>query len=126
MTDVYDEDNWEITDDADMFYERTGLISRFEELLSMGFARDDYSGFFWGGQVDVLLDFCKKNPCYHVITISASGRYENSYIPGKKLYYLADGDQTPNLILDLFLHKSSAEFAKEGLTKAFSIILDRH
>ena len=126
MSALLTENKWKITDDANLFYQRTGLISHFEELLSLGFARSDYSGAFWGPQVEALINYCKNDPCYHIITITVPGRYENRYIPGKNLYYLADGDQNPTLILDLLLHKSLSHFAKEGLTKAFAIIFDGH
>ena len=91
----------ELTDDFEAFYERTGLIFSYLDILSLGFGRNDtYCGFFTGSQQELeLVDFCKKKPWYHIITITGPGRYENRYMPGERLFYLGDGDKNPNLVL---------------------------
>ena len=116
----------EITDDSQLFYARTGLIFSYLQLEKIGFQMESFSGFFTASRLDELFDFCKREPSYHIISIARPGRYENRYISSKKLYYLGDGDKNPELVLDLFLRKSSHEVIEEGLAKAFAVIFDRN
>ena len=111
----------ELTDDYRVFYERTGLLNYYQDLESLGFHMFSFSGHFMASQVPLLLDFCDKNRCYHVITITESGRYENRYVPDKRVYYLGDGDKDPNLVLYLFLHKNPELFAEEGFAQALAM-----
>ena len=117
------ENSLEVTDDLNAFYERIGVIYSYLELLSLGFDRSEtFCGFFTGRQVAELVAFCEKDPCYHIVTITDQGRFENRYVPGKRCYYLADGDQDPHLVLNLFLTKNAELFAEESFAKAFAVV----
>ena len=55
------------------------------------------SGGFSSEKADILLNFVRRDPAYHIITF-ASDRYVNRFEPGRNnIYYLADGDADPNL-----------------------------
>ena len=115
----------ELTDDYHAFYERTGLIYDYQELEKLGFHMFSFSGHFMASSIPVLLDFLEKKPCYHLISVTRPGLYENRYVPDKEgLYYLADGDQNPHLVLYLFLRKNPELFAEEGFAEALAIIAD--
>jgi hypothetical protein len=124
-------ENWKkeynllITDNSNEFYDITGLIYCFMDLIRLGFSRDHtFSGLFIADDVPMLLDYCKRNPTYHLITVTGSGRYENRFIAGERFYYLGNGDKDPDLVLDLLLYKSEAEFMRVGFAKALAIISD--
>ena len=121
MVAVAHERRIEMYDELLAFYGRTGLIYSFSELMRLGFAKDDVTGAFRSDRIAELLEYCAKRPAFHVITMTQSGRYENRYVPGKKVYYLADGDKNPYLVLNLFLQKSPDLFAEEGLAKALAM-----
>jgi hypothetical protein len=114
----------EVTDDYELFYERTGFIYDYQELESLGFEMFSFAGNFLPSSVPGLMTFCKKNPNYHIITTTDPGRYENCYVPGKRSYHLGNGDKNQNLVLNLCLHKSPELFAEETLAQAFAIFPD--
>ena len=111
----------ELTSNVHEFYERTGLLWYYKDLESLGFRMFSVSGVFMASSVPALLDFCDRNPCYHVVTIVGPGRYENRYVAGKRLYYLGEGDKNHNLVLDLYSHKNPELFAEELFAKALSM-----
>ena len=111
----------EIADDAETFSERTGPLWNYSELNGLGFRMFSFTGAFWPSDVPMLLDYCKKNPCYHIISITASGIYKNCYMPDQRLYVLGDGDSNPDFELNQFLHKNPELFAEEGPAKAFAM-----
>ena len=114
----------EITDDRAAFCDRTGLLWNFLELQSMGFQREDCTGAFSSKDVSLLLDHCRRNPGYHIISIIGQGHYVNRYIPDQRWYYLGDGDTNPILVLNQFLRKSPALVEEEMLAKAKAILAD--
>ena len=122
-------ENWKkensllITDNLNEFYAITGLIYNFMDLIRLGFSRDHtFSGLFIAADVPMLLDYCERNPTFHLITVTGSGRYENRYIAGERFYYLANADKDPCLVLDLLLYKSEDEFMREGFARALAIV----
>ena len=83
--------------DGIAFTERTGKLNRWYELLCLGLEPDTMSGGFSSEKADILLNFVRRDPAYHIITF-ASDRYVNRFEPGRNnIYYLADGDADPNL-----------------------------
>ena len=114
----------EVTDDYEVFYKRTGLIYDYQKLELLGFKMFSFAGHFQLSSVPSLMEFCKINPKYHIITTTNPGRYENRYVPDKRSYYLGDGDKNKNLVLNLCLHKSPDLFAEEGLAQALAMFPD--
>lgn len=60
---------------------------------------DTRLGFFLAHRYEELLDYCKKNPQYHVI--SKIGRYTltvNNAVKGAVFYMLGEGDPDPELM----------------------------
>jgi hypothetical protein len=112
----------EITDDYQYFKSRVGLVDFYQDLEFLGFEMFGYSGVFFPDQVPELTDFIAQNSEYHIVTITASGRYENRFVPGKRLYLLASGDKNPNLVMYEFLRKSPALFVEEGFAQALAIL----
>jgi hypothetical protein len=109
----------EVTDDFDAFEERTGLLSSWE-LARLGFQMNDLSGMFWECSTGILLEFCKNNSQYHIVSASC-GRFENRYVPGKNVYMLAEGDRNPNLVLDMCLKRDQHLLMDEMLEKALAM-----
>ena len=109
----------EITDDHKLFEERTGLLSSWE-LEELGFHMDDLSGMFGDSAAGILVEFCTKNPQYHIVSASC-GRFENRYVSGRNVYMLAEGDKNPNLVLDMCLKKDPNLLMEEMLDKALAM-----
>ena len=114
----------EITDDREAFCDRTGLLWNFLELLDMGFQREDCTGAFPPKDASLLLEYCRRHPGYHIISIIGQGHYANRYIPEQGWYYLGDGDANPGLMLNQFLRKSPDLVEKEMLAKVKAILKD--
>ena len=110
----------EITDDCDLFYERTGILRRPSQLQALGIPSDDIGTAFWEKSTGMLLEFCVENPRYHVVSAS-SGRFENRYVPGRNIYMLAEGDRNPNFVLDMCLKKNPNLLMEEMLDQALAM-----
>ena len=115
-------DRKEVTDDCHVFFKKTGGILYYKKLEELGFEVSNFSGHFMSSEVSRLVDFCRKHPRYHIITMTHIGIFENHYVPDKKVYLLADGDSNPSLALHVFLKKNSDLFLEEGFAKALAII----
>ena len=102
----------------------TGKLFYYKELEWLGFYLDNVNGRFGQNQVDLLLDFCEKNPEYHIMTQTHPGRYVNRYIPGNDSYFLANGDKNPTLMLNPFIRENADLFAEDMLNTALAVIAD--
>ena len=111
----------EMVDDFSQFRERTGLLCSLSEVETLGFHVDNIAGTFWESHIPMLLDFCKENPLYHVVTSTRPGRFENKYIPHRNLYILAEGDKNPNLIFDIAHNKNTNLLYEEMFEEALAI-----
>ena len=96
-------DKLEVMTSSAAFHRRTGLIGDYREIEWLGFELSNYVGIFMEEDLPELLEFCEANPEYHIVTCTDPGRNVNRYIPGKKIYHLADGDKNPNLVLNWLL-----------------------
>ena len=119
------EPHWEVTDDAQGFYRRTGALYWYTELEWLGFYLNNVGGLFDDSHRAQLETFCQENPEYHIMTTVAPGLLVNQFIPGRdNLYHLACKDRNPNLVLDDLLHKSVELFMEEGFAEALAMIPD--
>lgn len=111
--------------DGVAFAERTGEINNWHELLSLGLEPDTAGGGFSSEKSDILLNYVRRNPAYHIITYVESGRYVNRFEPGKNnLYVLADGDAEPNLIYYPFLSLDWHLVFEDTVSKTLAMIKD--
>ena len=110
----------DITDEVDVFTRRTGLLWSQWQVEKLGFHREEISGMFGDSSVGMLLEFCAENPEYHIVSASC-GRFENRYFPHKNVYMLAEGDNSPNLVLDMCLKKDPNLLMEEMLEEGLAI-----
>ena len=119
------EPHWEVTDDVQVFFRRTGMLYWYAELEWLGFNLNNVFGLFDNSHRGQLEKFCEENPEYHIMTTTAPGLLVNQYVPAKdNLYHLARGDRNPNLVLDDLLHKNAELFLEEGMAKALAMVSD--
>ena len=83
------------------FFKRVGKIWIYEELKFLDLEPQMMTGEFWSGSVQLLIGFCEANPGYHIIS-NSDGKVFNKFIPKADVYYLADGDTDPDLMIDLW------------------------
>ena len=108
--------------DGVAFRERTGKLNRWHELLCLGLEPDTMSGGFSSEKADILLNFIRRDPAYHIITF-ASDRYVNRFEPGRNtIYYLADGDADPNLVCDPCLALDWHLVFEDSICKTFAML----
>ncbi|MBM4253805.1 MAG: hypothetical protein FJ146_17700 [Deltaproteobacteria bacterium] len=100
----------ELYTDCDGFEARVGLIRNYYQLKFLDFDVQSFSGCFRLDSAAMLLEFCRVNPDFHVVSCVAPGRYVNYYEPGDHVYFLADGDSDPSVVLN---HLISPEWQLE-------------
>jgi len=115
-------DRIELIVDISEFYRRVGLVAYYLELEWLGLVPNFCSGFFWGEDLPQLQQFCRGNPQYHIVSTTSPGRLVNKYVPGAKIYYLADGDRNPNLVLNPLVSPKRALVDEEVVCSALAII----
>ena len=90
----------ELYTDCDVFESKVGLIRNYYHLEFVGIQAQSVSGCFRLDSAEMLLEFCLTNPEFHIVSCVAPGRYVNYYEPGDHVYFLADGDRNPTLVLN--------------------------
>ena len=81
------------------FSRRIGLMTYYVDLEKLGLSPRSAIGTFWPRDIPILLEFCRKNPNYHIVTDVKSGGRVNKYVEGNHMYKLAKGDTDPDLQL---------------------------
>lgn len=77
------------------FCETVGLLRDLKNTLGLDIAAS-ICGFVLQSRVGELLEFCRENQEYHVISVM-NGVYLNRYVPGATAFYVGDGDPNPKL-----------------------------
>ena len=72
-------------------------------------------------QTTELTRFCLNNDEYHIVSVMPGAVFENRYIPHARGFYLAKGDNNPNLILNPFLRRSIDLVYEEILHKSLAV-----
>jgi hypothetical protein len=103
----------EASRELQQFFKRVGQIWIFEELMFLGVEPERLTGRFRSKSVHLLQDFCAKEPGYHIISCQDYKIY-NRYLAKANGYYLADGDNDPNLMVDLLSRLTADEFLQVG------------
>lgn len=107
-------------------------FKEFEELVQpvrlFDFDMDDFGivptfpgGCFFKNRLEELIEFCKKNPKYHVISnVDAFLRF-NKPIPSSKIYMLGQGSDDPEIVFifgdpkELYFQLKYSEFRRDKL-----------
>lgn len=58
-------------------------------------------GSFSGERAEELLEFCRRNPSFHIVSIVDPCIAVNRYIAGANVYFLSEGESDPNLYFDI-------------------------
>jgi hypothetical protein len=110
--------------DGVAFAERTGRLYLWQELLHLGLEPDTILGGFDSEKADILLDFVRRDPAYHIITFE-SDRYVNRFVPGRTtVYFLADGDADPNISCNQLLAPDWHLILEDTISKTLAMIKD--
>ena len=116
--------NIEFTFSMDEFERRVGLISDYEELSWLGFNIDNFCGIFHPWRLAELLDFCRLNCDYHVVTGIGPGRYINRCVPDGGSYFLARGTKNPGLMVNYLLDPEWPLILEDGISAALAVFSD--
>ena len=95
------------------FCKRVGRVWLYHILSFLDLEPDALSGHFEPRKVQTLIDFCAENPEYHILSCNDHKIY-NKYIANANFYYLADGDQEPDLLFDFEARLSIEDFLQVG------------
>ena len=98
MSAVANSERVELTVDSEVFHRAVKIIIDRDEILWLGFDPFSQIGTFQQSDTPSLLDFCAKNPEYHIVTYTSGHRYVNRYVPEQRVYKLATGDKNPYLV----------------------------
>ena len=98
MSAVANKNRVELTLKSDVFHRAVKIIVDRDEILWLGFDPFSQIGSFEQSDIPSLLDFCAKNPDYHIVTYTSDHRYVNRYVSVQRVYKLATGDQNPYLV----------------------------
>jgi hypothetical protein len=104
-----------------------------KDIWDLGFEDNDYNAWFPEEKIPMLKQFCLDNPKYHIMSRDViEGAYDadledgcegtiyNRYVPGLKYYFLADGDSTPELSIEVNTHMSEEELLEFGQSEFFT------
>ncbi|MBM4252922.1 MAG: hypothetical protein FJ146_13200 [Deltaproteobacteria bacterium] len=82
------------------FLPASGEVWIYDELKFLDLEPEMLTGEFGSDRVQSLVEFCKSNPEYQIISGFQQAVY-NKFVPAARIYYLADGDADPDLFLEL-------------------------
>jgi hypothetical protein len=99
MAGYANENRIELISDRYKFKHYTGMILDFREIQWLGLTLDNTVGMFCDERINTLLRFVEVNRDYHIVTSDSAYRWINRYIPGYDVYYLAEGNKNPYLVL---------------------------
>ena len=102
------------------FNRRVGLVNNYCELEFLGLTGQDFSGAFRGRYLPQLVQFCKDNPDYHILSGDGPGRLVNRLILERNYYMIGDGDQDPALVLNYLLDPQWPVLAEDGISAALA------
>ena len=103
------------------FYERVGMICDFREFDRLGLERGFSLTSFPPHLVQQLLELCADDPSYHIVSGVTPERLVNKYIPDALSFHLAQGDSTPNLVLNPSVDPKRALVDEQLICSALAI-----
>ena len=117
-------DHIEMLVSIDDFTARVGLINSYIELEWLGFKLNNYCASFKPANLSALLEFCRINSEYHVVTYVSPGRYVNKYVSGARTYCLANGDKNPALVLNHLIDPQRHLKEEDVISSALAMLRD--
>ena len=111
----------DVSDDLHAFFKRVGKVWIYDELKFLDLEPEMLTGEFGSDRVQSLIDFCESNTEYHIIS-SVDGKVYNKFIPKARVYYLADRDTDPDLLLDFGSRLGVQELLQVGYTMLTPIV----
>ena len=102
------------------FNRRVGLITNYYDLEWLGLTGHDFCGTFECRFLPQLIQFCKDNPEYHILTSSGPGRLINCLVEGNDFYKVGDGDKDPALVLNYLLDPQWLVSYEDGISSALA------
>ncbi len=90
------------------FRQRTAVLVDYE-FEDADIIPDSIIGTFENHRFDELVEFCSRNPDYHIVSVLNVGLYFNKALPNAQEFYLAQGESNPDLVC--FEHYELAERA---------------
>ena len=106
--------------ESDRFNRRVGLITIFYDLEWLGLSGHDFCGAFWRCFLPQLIQFCKENPEYHIVTSDGPGRLLNRLVEEKSFYMIGVGDKDPALVLNYLLDPAWPVSYEDGISEALA------
>ena len=79
------------------FYEKIGIINWYKDLEAIGLTPKNVFCTFDENDIEMLLNFCQKNPKFHIVTNLSDYKTVNRFVRGDYIYSLAYGDCDPRL-----------------------------
>lgn len=89
-----------IAKDHHEFFLNTQMIRCQDRLRDLGIEVSDILGSIWPSEIDRVIAFCERNPAFHIVSYFGNSTYINRYDEGGGLFFLAEGDNDPNYMLD--------------------------
>lgn len=84
------------------FKEEVKIIDDWRRLHKLGlFCKTSSRGAFELSETDEMIDFCKQNPQFHIVSTFPDGLTWNRFHPKAETYYLAEGNPEPYFVLDV-------------------------
>ncbi len=79
------------------FRRRTAVLVDYE-FEEADIVPDSILGSFDNHRLNELIEFCSRNPEYHIISVVNIGLYFNKILPNAQYFYLGQGDSNPDLV----------------------------
>ena len=114
------ENKIELMVQSEDFNRQVGLINNYYDLEWLGLTGQDFSGAFGSWHLPQLIDFCRENPEYHIVSSDGPGRFVNCLLPDKVQYMIANKDNDPALVLNYLLDPQWPLLWEDGISSALA------
>ncbi len=84
--------------DFSEFIRQIGLVAHIDDFEHLNIRPCTLLGFFDEHRLYELISFCKKNPCFHIVTHMIDGACLNHLDLSGLYFSLGKGDQDPRLV----------------------------
>ena len=97
--------NIEFLETCHLFFRRVGKM-RFDDFKDLAIKPDEPIGIFSRSRILELINFCRENPDYHVISVTKQGIFLNGYTSQAAYYCVGWGEVNPRLAFDCCRRKN--------------------
>ena len=102
------------------FNRRVGLIKNYYDLEWLGLSGHDFCRAFRRCFLPQLIQFCKENPEYHIVTSDGPGRLINRLVEEKSFYLIGVGEKDPALVLNYLFDPHWPVSYEDGVSAALA------